>query len=314
MSDWRPTADLAALEKRAELLAAIRGYFNGNALEADVPCLGRDGVTDLNIDNIRAQVNGATAYLQSSPEYFLKRLLAAGSEDIYYLGKAFRGGESSNRHNPEFTLLEWYRLGWDEQQLMSEVADLLSRLVRPNQPAVHRIHYGDIFFQVTGLNPHIVELDQLQEYAGELARRSFGGETRTTCLDLIFSLAVEPALPAGLCLVDHYPACQSALAKLGEDAGGNPVALRFEAFLDGMELANGYCELTDPAELRRRFTQDITERQDQGRSAMGLDENFMAAMEHGLPDCAGVALGVDRLLMYLLGAHAINDGCAFPLN
>lgn len=310
MSQWRPTATLHSLQKRAALLAAIRSHFSGNALEVEVPCLGTHGVTDLHIDNIPATVNGRPAFLQSSPEYFLKRLLAAGSGDLYYLGKVFRDGEAGRRHNAEFTMLEWYRLGWDEQCLMEEVATLLSRLAGPMP--VTRFHYGDIFAEHTGLDPHRAETDALRQRAGQLSGSDFNGESRATCLDLIFSLTVEPQLPNGLTLIDNYPACQCALAQLGRDSAANTVALRFEAFIDGVELANGYRELADPVELRARFEGDNAQRQAAGKNTMAVDERFMAAMQQGLPECSGVALGIDRLLMYLADTDNIQNVLAFP--
>ncbi len=295
-------------------MAAIRSYFVGNALEAEVPSLGAAGVTDPNIDNIPAAVGGAPAFLQSSPEYFLKRLLASGSGDLYYLGKAFRDGESGSRHNAEFTLLEWYRRDWDEQQLADEVIRLVSMLAQPSAPQVNRFHYGDIFRQITGVNPHSAALSELRQLAADISGSDFSGEPRSTCLDLIFSLAVEPRLPTGLTLIDSYPACQCALAKLDKDAQGNSIARRFEAFIDGLEIANGYWELTDADELLTRFTEDISLRNTAGKKTMVIDRKLVSSLQHGLPECAGVALGVDRLLMYLLGADNIRDVLAFPLD
>lgn len=310
MINWQPTVTLETLRCRAELLAGIRGFFkDSDVMEVDVPVMADTGVTDLHIDCIRAQVSGDVRYLQSSPEYFMKRLLASGSGSIYSLGKAFRDGESGRRHHTEFTLLEWYRLGWDEYQLMDEVAMLIKALGLGCTSQV--IKYTDIFEQTVGLNPHQAFLSDIQQLATNIAGRDFSTESRSTCLDLIFSFAVEPDLPKGLVFIHDYPDCQSALAKLGEDDQGNTIARRFEAYLNGMELANGYYELTDAIEQKSRFDADIALRQAAGKRPMPLDQNLLSAMVSGLPDCAGVALGVDRLLMQLLNMGQISQVMPF---
>ncbi len=310
MTNWQPTATLSTLAQRAHLLAHIRAFLTtAGVQEVDVPVLADTGVTDPHIDCLQVQVNGRLQYLQSSPEYYMKRLLAAGSGSIYYLGRAFRDGEAGRRHNPEFTMLEWYRPGWDEHRLMEELVSLLSSL----QPAwkTHKVAYGKLFQQVTGLDPHNVPLDSIQQKAFELSGSSFKDESRSTCLDLIFSLAVEPSLPDGLVIVYDYPACQAALARLDHDASGDLVARRFEAFLNRMELANGYFELTDPVEQKSRFDADLALRMASGKHQMPVDQHLLAAMSVGLPPCAGVALGVDRLLMQWLALDDIRQTLPF---
>ena len=310
MTNWQPTATLETLNQRAHLLAQLRAFLNAAGVqEVDVPVLADTGVTDPHIDCLQVQVNGRIQYLQSSPEYYMKRLLAAGSGSIYYLGRAFRDGESGYRHNPEFTMLEWYRPGWDEHRLMEELVSLLLRL----QPAwqTHKVAYGKLFQQVTGLDPHNAPLDLVQQKAFELSGSSFNNESRSTCLDLIFSLAVEPSLPDGLVMVHEYPACQAALARLDRDTSGNLVARRFEAFLNRMELANGYFELTDPVEQRSRFDADQALRMAMGKHQMPVDQRLLAAMSFGLPPCTGVALGVDRLLMQWLKLDDIRKALPF---
>ncbi|WP_461516702.1 EF-P lysine aminoacylase EpmA [Porticoccus sp.] len=310
MTNWQPTATLETLAQRAHMLAHIRAFFNAAGIqEVDVPVLADTGVTDPHIDCLQVQVNGRLQYLQSSPEYYMKRLLAAGSGSIYYLGRAFRDGEAGRRHNPEFTMLEWYRPGWDEHRLMEELISLLASL----QPAwaIHKVAYGKLFQQVTGLDPHNAPLDSVQQKACELSGRSFKEESRSTCLDLIFSLVVEPSLPDGLVMVHDYPACQAALARLDHDADGNLVARRFEAFLNRMELANGYFELTDPVEQKSRFDADLALRMATGKHQMPVDKQLLAAMSVGLPSCAGVALGVDRLLMQWLKLDDIRQTLPF---
>jgi elongation factor P--(R)-beta-lysine ligase len=310
MAHWQPTATLETLRYRAKILAQIRQFFEvRDVLEVDVPVLSETAVTDLHIDCLQTQVGGAIQYLQSSPEYFMKRLLASGSGPIYSLGKAFRDGELGRRHHPEFTMLEWYRTSWDECQLIEEVTLLLQELGLDCD--VQMLMYGDVFEQVVGLNPHAVPLAQLQQKAGSIAGDDFSNESRSTCLDLIFSLSVEPQLPDGLVFIRNYPACQAALARLGKDEAGNTIARRFEAFLNGVELANGYYELIDPVEQKSRFDADLALRQAEGKPAMFLDTQLLAAMDSGLPSCAGVALGVDRLLMQLLDIGDISHVMPF---
>lgn len=310
-TDWRPSATLDTLKKRADLLSQIRSFFAvAGVMEVETPLLGPAGVTDLHIDCIEARPCGRTGYLQSSPEYFMKRLLAAGSGPIYSLGKVFRDGEEGSRHRPEFTLLEWYRPGWDDTRLMSEVEALFLLLV--NGPlTVSRFSYGQVFEAVLGLNPHTMELAELQQTAATEFGEQWMAEGRGTLLDLLFSMRVEPQLPEGLVFIHHYPACQAALARLDRDEAGVAIARRFEVFLNGMELGNGYLELTDAVEQRTRFQADLALRAAAGRKPMPIDEALLAALASGLPECAGVAIGVDRLLMQLLGAGDIGDVVAF---
>jgi len=310
-TDWRPTATWEVLAKRAELLAQIRSFFaRAGVLEVETPQLGNFAVTDLHIDCVAATVNGATRYLQSSPEYFMKRLLAAGAGPIYSLGKVFRDEECGRRHRPEFTLLEWYRPGWDEHLLMDEVARLIAGL-SPQPLAVSVRPYGEVFAEITGLDPHRADTADLASCAARHCGGDWRSEPRATLLDLLFSQVVEPRLPDGLLLLCDYPACQAALARLGKNPAGEPVARRFELFLNRMELGNGYFELADADEQRRRFAADMAAREGAGKRPMAADERLLAALRHGLPDCAGVAIGVDRLLMQLVGAGDIAEVLAF---
>jgi lysyl-tRNA synthetase class 2 len=312
MTNWQPTATLDALRSRAELMAAIRQFFvERNVLEVDTPVLGDYGVTDVHIDCIEANSGGKTKFLQTSPEYFMKRLLAFGSGDIYSVGKAFRNGETSRRHNPEFTLLEWYRVGWNEHQLIDETIEI-AKLAMGDVP-VTKLSYRDAFVAVLKCDPHNVEIRVLQELAAKVSGQTNFQEERSTCLDLLFSLAVEPKLPPGIVAIYDYPACQAALAQLAQDEQGETVARRFELFVDGMELANGYFELCDANEQRRRFEADKQTRQDANKKLMEADPHLIAAMESGLPTCAGVALGIDRLLIQALQVDSIEQVLAFPL-
>lgn len=312
MSDWRPTASQDALEARARLLAAIRAFFAARGvLELEVPLLGRAGVTDPHLDNL-VVAGSPPRYLQTSPEYFLKRWLAAHPRAVYCLGKAFRAGEQGRLHHPEFTLLEWYRPGWDDDRLIGEVAELLAELGAGDAP--RQLDHGACFAAVTGVDPHRAADAELRERAaaaaGQPASR-WADQPRSICLDLLFSLAVQPELPAGVVFVTRYPACQAALARIADEPGRGAVARRFEVFLDRIELGNGYWELTDAEEQRRRFAGDLAQRRALGLPPREPDARLLAALHAGLPPCAGVALGVDRLLMVLLGAQHIREVLAF---
>ncbi|UTW47561.1 EF-P lysine aminoacylase EpmA [Bacterioplanoides sp. SCSIO 12839] len=289
--DWLPGASLQALRLRAEVNTQIRNFFaEQGIMEVETPLLCQAPVTDPNIEPIAAQGR----YLHTSPEYAMKRLLCAGSGDIYQLCKVFRQGEAGQRHNPEFTMLEWYRVGWDHHQLMKEVERLLQLLLAEHislEPEALTLSYAEALQQFAGINwPNISEA-QLREQGIALA--GFDLElNRDGWLDVIMSHQVEPALPKDkLVFIHNYPASQAALAKVSGE-GNNAVAQRFEVYLNGVELANGYHELTDAKEQRRRFMQEAN-----GRD---IDERLLAAMEQGLPECAGVAMGIDRLLMLML--------------
>ncbi len=309
---WQPSAALAALERRAALLAQLRAFFAARGvLELEVPLLGRAGVTDVHIENL-VVAGDPEWYLQSSPEYFLKRFLARYPRPVYYLGKAFRAGERGRLHHPEFTLLEWYRPGWDEDALIAEVAELLAVL---GAGADHcTLDYGTRFSAAVGLDPHAAPDAELRARAAAAAGDSgarWRDQPRSICLDLLFSIAVQPQLPPGVVFVTRYPACQAALARLERTPAGFAVARRFEVFVDGVELGNGYWELTDAEEQRRRFAADVAQRAALGRPRRVPDQRLLAALDAGLPPCAGVALGVDRLLLGLLGARDLRDVLTF---
>jgi lysyl-tRNA synthetase class 2 len=297
------------------LLSTLRQFFfQRSVMEVDVPVLARSSVTDINIESIPANIYSESGYLQTSPEYFMKRLISQGAGDIFCLGKAFRNGEQGCRHNPEFSLLEWYRCGWDEHQLMDEIAELISLVfaVRSSQPlAITKRTYADCFSQILGIDPHGADLVELQEKAVAASSDSWTGESRANCLDLLFSQLVEPQLPPGLVFVYDYPACQSALAQLHNDTQGRQVSRRFEVFLNGLELANGYFELTDRAEQQQRFDGDNAQRIEVSKPQIPVDRHLLAALDHGMPSCAGVAMGVDRLLMQLKGADSITQVMPF---
>ena len=308
--EWRPTTSNDTLIKRARLLAQVRDFFSlRRVLEVDVPVLGERTVSDPHLDSLYTEA--PQRYLQTSPEYFMKRLLAAGSGPIYSLAKAFRAGDKGRNHNPEFTLLEWYRPDWDENQLMSEIAELLESVSCTSNAGAQRVTYRDIFLATVNLDPHQASFEALAKLASDIAQRDMRDESRATCLDLIFSFEIEARLPPGIVFVHDYPECLCALAQLGVDEQGVTVARRFEVFLDSTELANGYFELLDADEQRCRFSEDNRQRKVMGKPEIPVDEKLLAALDAGLPSCAGVALGIDRLLMHLVGAQHIEEVIAF---
>ena len=306
---WQPTANLVTLKKRAQLLADIRAFFaQRNLLEVDVPVLGASTVTDPHLQAISADVNGQTLFLQTSPEFYMKRLLAAGSGSCYYLGKAFRSDERGRRHRSEFTMLEWYHTGYDDRQLRAEVIHLIQSLA--GAIAVRECSYAELFEQYLNINPHTVKVDELSQLARTRLDVQWTDPNRSVWLDLLFSHCIEPHL-MDLVLVYDYPACQCALARLGLDKQGHQVAKRFEVFWRGMELGNGYWELQDGREQAARFAADNAQRQAAGLPAVEPDQQLLAALAAGLPECAGIAMGVDRLLMCLCDADAIDKVVPF---
>lgn len=318
MSDWRPSATPAALRLRARLYQWLREYFAARGvLEVETPMLSAAGNTDPNIESFRTRFNGhvdagaAQRWLRTSPEYPLKRLLAAGIGDCYEIGRVFRDGEAGGRHNPEFTMLEWYRVGWDHHRLMVEVGEIvrgaLALVARPI--SVRTLGYRELFLEYAGLDPHQCEESALRRLLAGFAIRD-DGLTRDDWLDLLLTHRIEPQLRDDtLLLVHDYPASQAALARIRP--GTPPVAERFEAMLGGIELANGYHELADPGEQDGRFGADLARRRSRGAVEPPPDARLIEALAHGLPGCAGVALGLDRLLMAMQGTRRIADVLAF---
>ncbi|WP_047012873.1 EF-P lysine aminoacylase EpmA [Spongiibacter sp. IMCC21906] len=316
MSSWRPTADLDSLKKRAQLLSQLRLFFaDKGVMEVETPLLASAPVTDPNIEAIAAtRPNGeGEMYLQTSPEYAMKRLLAAGSGPVYQICKAFRQGERGRRHNPEFTMLEWYRPGLGLTALMDEVAAVIS-LALGSAPPVEKISYQQAFINYCGIDPFTAEASRLQEVAEQHLELSFSSEDRDMWLQLLMSTVVEPALKRNaISFIYDFPASQAALAKVEVDASGQAVARRFEAFYGGMELANAYDELQDASEFVRRISLDHQRRDAAGQHRPAIDRQLLKAMQAGLPDCVGVAMGLDRLVMLACGASRIDEVIAFPL-
>jgi lysyl-tRNA synthetase class 2 len=303
---------------RAEVLAQIRAFFaDRKVLEVETPLLASAPVTDLHLYALSCRYRGPGAdegrelYLQTSPEFAMKRLLAAGIGAVYQICKAVRDGEAGGRHNPEFTILEWYRPGWDHHRLMDEVDELL-QLVLGTGPG-DRLTYATVFEGHAKIDPFSISKEELVSQAERLGVVEPDVLDRDDLLNLVLTHVVEPQLGRGRpTFVHDYPASQASLARIRP--GDPSVAERFEAFSEGVELANGYHELTDPAEQRRRFKADNIARRAKGLPVAPIDVRLLAAMEHGLPDCAGVALGVDRLLMLAAGAREISDVLAFPID
>ena len=313
MDRWQPGADLDALRQRAAVLASIRAFFEARGvLEVETPLLCTTGITDPSIEPLvveRGNSLAAPRYLQTSPEYAMKRLLAAGSGPIFQIARAFRDDESGRRHNPEFTLLEWYRPGLDHHALMEEVGQLVEGLL--DRHGCKKYSYREVFTEFVGLDPFLATAAQLEAAARQATDPGSLHGPREFWLDMLLTHVIEPALASlGLVFVHDYPAAQAALACIAE-VDGIAVGQRFELYVDGVELANGYCELTDALEQRQRFEQDNRLRRETGRPERPLDENLLAALASGLPDCSGVALGIDRLLMLATGCDDIRRVQAF---
>lgn len=313
---WQMQITPANLQKKAQILHNIRAFFmSRNVCEVDVPILSQAPVTDPFLDNFKisfaysAPCDGdAIYYLQTSPEYGMKRMLASGSGDIYYLGKAFRHEPQSPQHNPEFTMLEWYRIGFDDRTLMHEVAALLEATL--GVTAVEYLAYDEAFLQYCQIDIWTATHQELVACYTSECTYDLLAESRDHVLQLLFSEQIEPKVGKSTpCFIYDFPASQSALAKL--KASEQHKAHRFEVYFKGLELANGYYELTDPEQLQQRWQRDNATRQKQGLPQMPHDERLVAALHSGLPDCAGVALGVDRLLMLALAASDIQSTLAF---
>jgi elongation factor P--(R)-beta-lysine ligase len=322
---WQPSASFDTLRLRAQLNATIRTFFaERNVTEVETPVLSRAGNTDPNIASFSLEFSGRTdgtprtRWLRTSPEYPLKRLLAAGFGDCYELGRVFRDGEAGGRHNPEFTMLEWYRRGWNHRQLIVETAALVNGALALVGRAAHlmEISYHDLYRQQLGIDPATSGEDELRAVLGDVVIDP-AGLTRDDWLDLLMTHRLQPSFPADqlLALYD-YPASQCALARIRNDggAGSVPVAERFELYLGPLELANGYYELADAAEQGARFNHDLQRRKERGDAQPPRDENLLSALLTGFPDCAGVALGVDRLMMAMLRTHRIADVLAFDFS
>jgi lysyl-tRNA synthetase class 2 len=311
-SDFRPTASLQVLHERSALLRKLREFFHArNFVEVETPLVAAEVIPELHIEPLRTATG---QFLQASPELQMKRLLAAGAGDMFQITRSFRAGERGQWHNGEFTLVEWYRRGDGLQAGMGLLDEMIQEVLAA--PPAARTTYADAFGRHVGVDPHAATADQLAAAAtaADVAVPSdFDRRDRDQWLNLLLALRVEPQLGRDRPeIIYHYPASQASLAKVITAADGTRVAERFELYWRGVELANGFHELADAAELRRRFEAVNQARTADGRDALPMPERLLAAMEHGLPDCTGCALGFDRLLMLATGAASIDEVIAFP--
>ena len=310
MSEWEPSAGIYELRARAAMLAEVRAFMSSRSvMEVDTPSLGQFAITDPNIELFEVATPDGTRFLQSSPEYAMKRLLASGSGDIFQLGKVFRYGEHGGRHNPEFVMLEWYRVDWTHYQLMREVAELIAETLRLSTWQIWSLDaLLDHFCQINLHDAAELELKVAAENAGIDV---VGDLDKLDYLDLLMTHVVEPGIASwGLVFIVDFLEQQAALSRIIERSG-NSVAARFEAYVHGVELANGYWEESDPNILMRRFEADNDLRASRGQPVRKIDERLISASRAGVPDCAGVAVGFDRLLMLAQGRSELSQVMPF---
>jgi len=318
---WRPAASLEVLQLRARMRARVRTFLEAtDTLEVETPMLSSAAPTEVHVHALDTPIRALSAtvmYLQTSPEFPMKRLLAAGVGDCWQLARAFRDGERGRYHHPEFELLEWYRVDADHHELMDDVEALVAAAIGPEvgAPPAQRWSYTGLFRAYCGLDPLTASTESIQERLAQAGLEPMAGVSRadrSDMLDRLLSTAIVPYLPADrLTFVYDWPAEQAALARL--DPADERVARRFEVYWGGIELANGFHELTDATEQQARFEADRTQRRRRGDADVPVDDNLLAALRNGLPDCAGVALGFDRLAMVAAGACHIDEVLAFPV-
>ena len=317
--NWKPSSSITNLKGRARIIKAIRDFFyDRGVMEVETPNLSQASVTDVHLASFNTQfvgpgfAKGLPLYLQTSPEFAMKRLLAAGSGAIFQIAKAFRNEEAGRHHNPEFTMLEWYRPDFNSGQLMDEINDLMISILQCG--SAERISYQQAFFTHLNCDPLRATLEDLKKLASEHGFADIAAQEtdKDSLLQLLFCMCIEPKIGQEVpCFVYHFPATQAALAKLNEE--DKRVAERFELYYQGMELANGFDELTDASEQRERFINDNIKREQMGLDKVQIDERFLAALEHGLPECSGVALGIDRLVMLAMKAKTKIEVIAFDV-
>lgn len=319
---WQPQASFDLLRLRARLYQSIREFFaQRDVLEVDTPSLSFAATTDPNIESFKTvfhhggESSGQDLYLITSPEFHMKRLLAAGSGSIYQLCHVFRQSELGAQHNPEFTMLEWYRLGMDYGELMKEVAELVTKLLNRELKETEYLTYQQAFLRYVGIDPLSAGLEELRQLAQQAGFTipAHNQDDKDLYLDFLMSHRVQPKLGEGrLSFVYEYPASQCALARIAPHNG--QVAERFELFIEGRELANGFHELANADEQLRRFQREQERRESQGVGSVVIDQSLIDALHAGLPDCSGVALGVDRLIQFIDAKKLLNDVLAFPFN
>ncbi|QIO05402.1 EF-P lysine aminoacylase EpmA [Acinetobacter shaoyimingii] len=316
---YQPTCDIKAMRARAKMYAQLRQFFaERDVLEVETPILSQAGVTDVHLASVQAlrhlQGKQQTHYLQTSPEFAMKRLLASGSGPIYQICKVFRDDEHGRKHNSEFTMLEWYRPGLSLKDLMFEVSDLLNVVLKQRfgevRPTV--LNYKHAFMDRLDINPLQATLKELKDTARRVGLNLDLGDDRLGYIDLLFSHMVEPSLgfDTPVFLTD-FPPEMASLAKVKTDEDGEQVAARFELYIEGLELANAYDELIDADVLRSRFQADNVERERLGLRVMPVDEYLLAALPQ-MPECSGIALGIDRLLMVATEKMRLEQVVTFP--
>lgn len=319
-ASWQPSASIPNLLKRAAILAEIRRFFADRCvLEVETPCMSQATVTDVHLVPFETRFvgpghsGGLNLYLMTSPEYHMKRLLAAGCGPVFQLCRSFRNEEMGRHHNPEFTMLEWYRPHYDMYRLINEVDDLLQQVL-DCEPA-ESLSYQQAFQRYLEVDPLSADKTLLRAAAAKLDLSNIADEEedRDTLLQMLFTFGVEPLIGKDKpVVIYHFPATQASLAQISSE--DHRVAERFEVYFKGIELANGFHELTDAGEQRQRFEQDNRKRAERGLSQQPIDTLLLDALDAGLPDCSGVALGVDRLVMLALGAESLAEVIAFPVD
>lgn len=320
---WQSSMSWKNAQRRADILAQVRAFFlTKNVVEVETPVLMSSTVTDVHLDAFATQFQflpdshsdrSSVLYAQTSPEFAIKRLLASGYGCCYQICKAFRHEQHGRFHNPEFTMLEWYRLGFDHLKLMEEVTELLQLTLGCSH--VERITYQDLFIRELDIDPLVTNKKQLLTIITNHNKLSDWLEIEEcidTLLQFVMAELIEPKIGQDVpCFVYNFPASQASLAKISID--DSRVAERFECYFKGIELANGFNELTDAKQQEERFIQDNIKRLQLGKTKHAIDQNFISALKTGLPDCAGVALGIDRLVMLALSADNINQVLTFPI-
>jgi len=312
---WMPTASIQTIKQRAQLLKNLRDFFQQRSiLEVETPVLSHYGGTEPNLSAITANFNSLgeaqLGFLQTSPEFAMKRLLAAGIGDCYQITKAFRNEESGRFHNPEFSLLEWYRTGINEIQLLQEIDEMLQKIVAAE--AAQYCSYSDLFNQYLTLDVTNSTFENLRQVAINNIQNPPQLEHRDEYLELLFSYCIEPKI--GLkrpCFVTAYPASQASLARISTE--DPELSCRFEIFYKGIELGNGFYELSDADEQYKRFKTENNRRRNMGLEEVEIDPHFIQALRHGLPESSGVAIGIDRLLMIITSAKHIDEVLSFPI-
>lgn len=312
---WQPTATIETLKQRAVILQKIRQFFlNRNYLEVETPLLSNATVTDPHLHSFETYFHQKKLYLQTSPEYAMKRLLCHSSGAIFQITKVFRNDELGKQHNPEFTMLEWYKPQFDHHDLMNEIDEFLQTIM--HTPKAQKISYKEIFLKILDINPLDATVEQLEKIAKKNIELTISEtpHNRDFWLYLLMSHIIEPNLPHDIpTFIYDFPSSQAALARIGKNTQGETIAERFEVYLGGMELANGFHELSDAKEQEKRFQYEQQLRKQNNLPDVPYDQHLIAALKQGLPNCAGVALGIDRLMMIALKKKSIEEVISFSI-